>query len=336
MFAGDKRVEGVLSFADQGNYNAEDLHPGMKYFIDCLQGYMLSEIDRKEAMRGDSIYARLEHKYGRFGDRTSAPQTKYPVWNGIEYVDMPVDNITEEWYEYSSETLGSYILLKTQWGQRWPYNTKIQSAYGADYPTGCVATAVAQTMSYYKIGTYNGKTYLWNRFPTTYWYAESTEVLNSIGDLFFDLGKAENLDMHYNPNGSSASTYNVPRTLNHFGYTSDSPDEYNQSSVINNLINRNPVYMQGTDNSNGGVHAWVVDGLQISEVYTRYRINYWYEGRLQGSEYVKRNIQNSYAVHLNWGWNGSYNCWSVPGVFNTHDIYNFNTDHWMVGGIKPR
>ncbi len=337
LFAGDKRIHEVLAFSGEGNYSSDDLHPGMEYFIQCLQTYMVSEIDRLEAMRGDSIYNRLVYKYGRFGDRSSVPQTRYPVWNGIEYVDMPVDNITEELYEYRSDPISSIIRIKTKWGQYWPYNIQVGAVYGADVPIGCVTTAVAQIMNYHKIGTNGNKTYLWEQFPIQAWNGISSEAINSISELCYDLGRPELLAVTYGVGGSSASGKHVTRTLNHYGYRAGTLVTYNRTVVNNNLLKGNPVYMQGIDDQANVAHAWIVDGVQMEEYYTVYRVNYWYEGHLQGSEYVNRNYQTLYTFqHVNWGWNGSYDCWVTPGIFDTRGGYNFNAALQMVCDIQPK
>lgn len=336
LFAGDKRIHEVLAFSGEGNYSSDGLHPGMEYFIQCLQTYMVSEIDRLEAMRGDSIYNRLVYKYGRFGDRSSVPQTRYPVWNGIEYVDMPVDNITEEWYQDGGEPVYQKLLVKSKWDQGWPYNQKVAATYGGGVPVGCVATAVAQIMNFHQTGTYNGKTYAWSQFPTNDWSGVSTDVLSSIGDLFFDLGKSENLNMNYKVNGSSAFSDNVPRTFERYGFISTGMKDYSTSSMLDNLRNNRPVYMRGEDPTNGGAHAWVVGGIMQNEAYSVYRINYWYEGHLQGSEYVKRGIKNYNGIHLNWGWGGQYDCWTIPGTFDTHGTYNFTKYLKMICDIRVR
>lgn len=336
LFAGDKRIHEVLAFSGEGNYSSDDLHPGMEYFIQCLQTYMVSEIDRLEAMRGDSIYNRLVYKYGRFGDRSSVPQTRYPVWNGIEYVDMPVDNITEEWYQDGGEPVYQKLLVKSKWDQGWPYNQKVAATYGGGVPVGCVATAVAQILNFHQQGSYNGKTYAWSQFSSNGWSGVSTDVLNSVGDLFFDLGKSENLNVSYTVNGSSAFSDNVPRTFEHYGFVSTKLIDYSTTVTIDNLQNNRPVYMRGEDPANGGAHAWVVGGIMQNEAYSVYRINYWYEGHLQGSEYVKRGIKSYYGIHLNWGWGGQYDCWTIPGVFNTYGPYNFTKYLKMICDIRAR
>lgn len=240
-------------------------------------------------MRGDSIYNRLVQKYGTFGDRSKA-LTKYPVWNGIEYVDLPVDNITESLCEYSTEVAATILLMKTQWYQYYPYNVSINKYKndGNDYPAGCVTTAVVQIMNYHKFGTYKGHQYYWDRYVAKDWTNVPEDVINNIGDLFIHLVNTDNLHSSVGVNGTGAISDRVPIALRNFGYQSGEYEVYSQTKARNDIKKGQPVYASGFNKHLDG-HAWVLDGTQSMMQTEIWQIDYWYEGKLQGSELVKRN-----------------------------------------------
>lgn len=341
LLAGDKRAEGVIGYSEEGTYDPNDVSPGMKFFLTCILDALSHQIQKKEKLRGDSIYNTLVHRYGTFGKR-SETATKYPVWNGIEYVDMPVDNITDELYEYTTEVTSSMILCKSKWDQYYPYNVSINKYYnnGIDYPTGCVTTAVAQIMNFHQFGTYKGYNYYWDRFVSKDWTNVSEDVINSIGDLFKHLANADNLAARPGANGTLVEEFNIHRTFRNFGYRDDSTSNYNHITAREEVKKGFPVIIGGRNPSRVG-HSWIIDGYQIQTYWEVWRVNYWYQGHLQGSELVKRNPQNIDGnVHVNWGWGGKQDFWSTSISFpyknpQTGELSNFNGNMTMITGIRP-
>lgn len=194
-------------------------------------------------------------------------------------------------------------LLKTLWGQDTPYNnlcpTERENA-NVIYPTGCVATAMAQVMYYHQYpekGTgnitysfqdrilsadFNNTYYQWRLMTPTYKKGQySDESALAVATLMYQCGVS--IKMQYNVGGSGAFSYNAATALRkNFGYHENLQihyrDYYTAKEWINKVYNElkagRPIIYTGVDESNGG-HCFVVDGYN----------------------------QNNF-VHVNWGWDG--------------------------------
>ncbi len=193
-------------------------------------------------------------------------------------------------------------LLPCTWDQGKYYNEFCPAAAGGDGGhvwVGCVATAMAQVMFYYRypetgIGTH---TYTHPQYgvqtvdygATTY---EWTGMLNSLHTSNFPVAKlsyhcAVSINMDFGPDGSGANTGSVPGALvNNFGY--DPAAYYHQKFfytpaawidlIKSNLDEKHPVLYSGHPGNGEAGHCWVIDGYQ-------------------GADYF----------HCNWGWSGSSN-----------------------------
>lgn len=188
-------------------------------------------------------------------------------------------------------------MLKSEWGQGSPYNDLCP--YG--YPSGCVATAMAQIMYYHEYPIHGkGKYYdllnkKWIRFDqTTYDYANmlptyekdsySTTQGTAVATLMYHCGIAT--DMQYAADGSGTFSYKAVEALqNTFLYHENLNVRYRQfhsnadwmNMVYDELDNKRPILYGASDTSAGG-HAFVIDG------------------------YNKEGL-----VHVDWGWDGYCN-----------------------------
>lgn len=186
-----------------------------------------------------------------------------------------------------------YPMLRSRWGQSYPYDMKCPGV------TGCVATALAQIMYYYKWpetaeGSYsylneiNGET-LSVEYGCTYhydWmladclYSEDENMLDAVSTLLYHVGVA--CDMQYGPDESFAFLeVAVEGIKRHFKYDSNARVDYAanyenpvwEAMIYDELAEGRPVVYMGVEESYGG-HAFVLDG---------YDDGYF---------------------HVNWGWNG--------------------------------
>ena len=194
-------------------------------------------------------------------------------------------------------------LLKTLWGQDTPYNNLCPTERentNVIYPTGCVATAMAQVMYYHQYpekGTgnitysfqdrilsadFNNTYYQWRLMTPTYKKGQySDESALAVATLMYQCGVS--IKMQYNVGGSGAFSYNAATALRkNFGYHENLQihyrDYYTAKEWINKVYNElkagRPIIYTGVDENNGG-HCFVVDGYD----------------------------QNNF-VHVNWGWDG--------------------------------
>lgn len=200
-------------------------------------------------------------------------------------------------------------LVKTTWDQGNPYNKFCPGGNGGSsrlYPTGCVATALAQIMNYHQypergIGDHQysfkpadgdgriisanfGETcYDWGNMLDDYSKVYTDEQADAVATLMLHCGVA--VEMGYTASGSGS--YGQEACLGikkFFGYNKNARlytrNFYTAESwmqmVFEELSNNRPIYYAGHGDSGG--HAFVIDGYDQDGM-----------------------------VHVNWGWGGSYN-----------------------------
>ncbi len=194
---------------------------------------------------------------------------------------------------------------------RSPYNIYIPRREGSGPPVGCVPVVMAQICKYYEYpsklfndipgyGHYSaiktdslyiiegqeaeGRTYDWSLILNHY-EKDTTEALNNeIAKLMWDC--ARSVETRFEQSGSAAISSMVPYAMCHFfGYNSDSIKSLSRNHfhkedwldiIHEELSKKRPIYMAGTSYLEGG-HAFVCDGF------------------VDG------------FLHINWGWNGSFN-----------------------------
>lgn len=228
----------------------------------------------------------------------------------------------------SKAELGTVIvgpLLATTWSQWAPYNALCP----AGCPSGCVPTAIAQVMNYWKwpkqsigrlmdsVGTFTGEdfsghVYDWDNMLDSYAGAYNAQQAEAVAFLMRDIGKA--IGTGYTPEGSGSVLREEP-LMENFSYSPDMSIRRGdtaaelQSVIKSELDKLRPVlYVGGPDNPKpGGTiqenngHALVCDG------YT----------------------SNNY-FHFNYGWGGSYD-----GFYKNALIRLYQTKSEIIIGIEP-
>lgn len=241
----------------------------------------------------------------------------------------------------SGEAIGP--LLTTAWGQDWPYNALCPSNwYGELYPAGCVATAAVQIMNYYRwpergTGTveHRGETldlsthvYDWdnmkdsyscymdadgNYIPLDFTEQQGTAVATLMRDFGYAIG------MQYAAEGSSAYHHAIVETLfENFGY----------APTVRHHLRR--LYTKDT---------W--EQLIREELSAGRPIAYSGRGATGGHSFVCDGIDADGLLHINWGWNGSYDGYFDMDILQPegegagHDAEGYVIDAAMVTGIRP-
>lgn len=233
-------------------------------------------------------------------------------------------------------------LVPVEWYQRGTFG-----AYCSNGKSGCVATAIAQIMAYYRFPTSITTTYTdaphagetialdWDSMISyPYGYQISAlmrEIGQRVGMIYHPV------DENDNETGSSANSIRVPNCMISFGYNCNSGlASYAINPIHIALDEERPVYVRGSDPQYGG-HAWVADGYKYSRIGTEY-----YEYRLIDDgikkfyRYVLYNstVKTTNLVHYNWGWQfGVYNGYFAP--INTCDVDGYNFEGLqMITSIK--
>jgi len=219
-------------------------------------------------------------------------------------------------------------LLSTSWGQDDPYNRNVPLwSTGDKTMTGCVATAAAQIMKYWNYPTtgkgsksytwYDGATnqilsadftksiYAWSSMANTYSTSSTEAQKDAVAKLMSDVGIA--FEMFYGTSASYAdTTAGVSVYPNYFNYKNTASVVYRTNYATDStwmkvfkteMMAGRPCQLRLRDPSAGG-HSIVVDGYRDSP---------------------------SEQIHLNMGWEGSYDGWYVAnniatGPYNWSDI----------------
>ena len=258
----------------------------------------------------DAILGYCDH--GAFDYKNCPPQMK----EVLDFYSLSIDTlrknpefaakrrVAQSWPSY----IGNVIvepLLTTQWNQWAPYNNLCPT----DCPAGCVPTAVAQIMKYWRWPDvtcdkvagedFSGRTYDWDNMIDNYETTSYTaEQADAVAHLMADVGKA--LGTVYNPKGSGTATDFLPLFFN-FKYNKGTPCYENLTEVMKAELNQSrPMLYSARPFGEGNGHELVVDG------YT----------------------SNNY-FHFNYGWGGSYD-----GFYITAPIYCVNPS--IVTNIYPQ
>jgi hypothetical protein len=130
-----------------------------------------------------------------------------------------------------------------------------------------------------------------------------------IAELMAHLGP--HLRMIYTDTLSYCFAPNVGLCLDTMLYNHSAQMAYEFATVLENVYNNRPVYIQGEDLSNPSEpigHAWVIDGAMVRSVHLMdYQNGTFVDvGRTKISRYV----------HCNWGLDGRYNGYYTSGVFD--------------------
>ena len=232
-------------------------------------------------------------------------------------------------------------LVTASWSQNSPYNILFPYLPNRSHAyVGCVATAMAQVMYYWKhpertssaIPGYTSQdlsiympalpstTFNWNAMQDTYLTSDS---LSSGGQAVAKLSLycAQTLEMNFNVTGSAAYSHHIVRALkNYFGYKSTATyyerkffttDEW-ESIVYEELAAKRPIVYSGSKQTGG--HAFVCDGYDGNGLF-----------------------------HINWGWNGSSNGYFLLNVLNPDEqgtggaegAYGYVYSQAMILGVEP-
>jgi hypothetical protein len=241
-------------------------------------------------------------------------------------------------YASSTETREAIApMLTTKWNQSAPYNNQcpVDATTNETSVTGCVATAAAQVMNYYKYPTdalsgtidytdygqdttngtarslnIDGKKFDWANMLDRYTTGNYTdEQADAVAFLMAACGYAA--QMNYTSDESGAiSLYSLIGAKKYFGYNDKatflSRNLFTLSDwedlLYRNLQTVGPLFYDGDNNSSG--HAFVCDGY--SDGY----------------------------FHFNWGWDGSYNGYFLTtaltpagsGIGGNSSHYSYNQD----------
>ena len=288
IVSADKHVEEIIAYIDKGSFTPMDNVEGTGFsmFLHDLPNYINYVINLDDSLQNSKeIITRGDLGPGG-GGLTSGG-------GGLEGPTI-IDSLFPP-------------LLKTKWGQGTPYNMLCPIREGNRAPTGCMATSLAQIMSYYKwpvICEYVD--FGWDEMQTDSAAPSSYNAKYYIAELMLHIG--HHLNMVYKNNVSESHTADVGLCLDTMNYSHTTYLPYNFFQVKDNIIANRPVHIDGADYANPDTtyaHAWVIDGGMVRSVHLVDEHNV-VVGRTHISRYV----------HCNWGSNGSFDGYFLSGVFD--------------------
>lgn len=276
IVSGDDRLPEIVGYSSQGSYDENNLPEGFVSFMKAYQNlYNKVNLGDAEALKNLAEIKAWRNKKNASAETSSAVA---PLLGNIE------------------------------WDQTSPYNNmcpKYDSVHVA--ATGCVATAMAQVMAYYKypkqlkadipgyVNRWNGipmeiptitreeGVYDWdNMLPKYNKEANATQQQkDAVAKLMYHCGAA--VQMNYGP--ESAAAVSATKLAKYFGYDADLMMDLNRATftldkwmqIIDTELAAGRPVLYGGQASDGG-HQFICDGKDGEGLY-----------------------------HINWGWSGSQN-----------------------------
>lgn len=298
IVAGDDVVNPILGYSNEGNFNVDNMPESLKYWMNELRGGI---------------------NYLRENNAQPDNETR-AAW----------DNINSG--KPASRAVEREMLLETaKWNQTTPFNNMCPTIEGKKTYVGCVPTAMAIMMRYYKwpqagVGYLEGYDYEdeqgyvrfvdgyplgheydWDNMPLDFSNYTQTQS-NAVAQLMKDCSVAAQAE--FDVVGSGGSGANVKDAMlaliKHMSY--DASAFYYEKEMFTNLqwrkmlyqsiSSNNPVWYSGNSASSG--HSFILDGYDSNGNF-----------------------------HINWGWGGQYN-----GYFDFPNFRDYDNDHEAVMGLK--
>lgn len=220
-------------------------------------------------------------------------------------------------------------LVSCTWSQSSPFNNQCPTSGTQHCLTGCVATAMAQVMYYWKypdvapamdsytskvngvtVGALPGGPFDWDNMLDVYPTNATAQQKDAVAMLMRYCGQASR--MGYGANGSGAYSEDELAGMKLFGYNADAElldrDDYSAEEwaamIEAQLTAGCPILYGGVDANKNAGHAFVVDGCG-------------------GGMY-----------HVNWGYSGSGNGYFALDAFTTMNL-TYSSEQQMLYQIYP-
>lgn len=306
------------------------------------------------AKEHNNLYAVTD--YGNYNPETNDNKGLQDYMNRAEAYANSIDTgLTAikpprlKYLEYVYDTLAYSIIkpqVKVQWGQEFPYNMHIHPNNGTlqNAKAGCGPIALVQAMTYFEqpsqlnqraVG-YEGKTLeldwtgiklhtrcaLQNDEPTI---CPSNEYHSTISLLILEVGLRANAV--FGLENTETIFGNLRNAAIKLGYTASNIQFYNSS--LNALTPGSILILAAHNDTTHEGHGFIIDGKEYYTINVTKNIydmgpgGLAIEGKLISS--TTETISVSYA-HINWGFNGLANGYYYDKVFNTANIYQYDSD----------
>jgi len=297
VVAGDKSVQPILTFSDHQLYNDSDVVPPFEMWINHYAS-QIEQIKRQHITQDQYVTKWQEILAGA------------PAFRSGDEVEP---------------------LMLSKWDQGEYYNyycPRDLDGQNGRVVTGCVATAMAQLIYYYRFPETGNGSYAYtdehygvqsaDYGNATYNYDamcdEPSCINTEISKLIYHCGVG--VDMHYGPNGSGMTNHSAARVLRtHFKFSPeteylfrDSTDLDWDSVIVSHLNRRIPMYYAGWSVPDINGHGFICDGY--------------------------KTIDSNYFFHFNFGWSGY-----MDNYYYTNSLFvgssNFNLAQELIINAYP-
>ena len=318
LLSNDRRIGEILAVLDDNSDFNEDISdsPFMQFFCMNLENYVEQTSEIWNSLTDDDLIKARSS----ISDIVSSKKYNYSII-GYNY-----GNISN--------------LLTTKWDQSNPYNSAISSIKGAEYPTGCTATAMCQIMAFYeypKICTGTIKNELNKNWgPASNWDGNyDWKIMKSmpkaknlsstgrmmVGSLMYQI--AEELESNYGSNGTGVAIEKNAPYLRRLGYQCDEFASYSFDLAKKSIDNGCPVFIVGwstkilkehkflwwhweTVERYSDGHTWVIDGYYNMKCTATNR-----------NDSTDIQTFTTDFVHCNIGWGGAKDGYYADRIFAT-------------------
>ena len=253
-------------------------------------------------------------------------------------------------YVLDGEIQVGHLLGNIKYDQGAPFNWQCPGIGNNRCLTGCVATAIAQLMRYYRYpavgtGTFTftpGATgqqvtvdlqkmpFEWDEMLDDYSGDYTQKQGDAVARLMAAVGAA--VGVNYGFDGTSGETEKAQKAYaTNFGYTgseyityrgSDQPYDDWMRTIVEEFNAGHPVYFAGAPGGDG--HAFLLDGYKttIAGISQDYPMNML--------------VEEDVVFHVNWGWSGRLDGWFYLGHLQPEDD-NYSGYRWeMIFKTAPQ
>ena len=268
----------------------------------------------------------------------------------MEYLRTLTDNDLVPMQNTFQDTGGVEPLIKTNWGQEMPYYLQCPVYQGEYCVVGCVATAMAQVMYYWRFPTSSNSissyycydiggnvpalpatTFDYSKMLPSYchWDWDNSELIQDtytdeqaqeVAKLSRYCGQA--VEMGYSPEGSGAYTSDQLAAMKAFGYSSSAQQ----------------VSKSGWWSTNYTTEQWE-DMMKTELVAGRPILYSASDPSAGGHAFICDGFNSEGYFHFNYGWYGTCDGWYISTSLRmTHrsgEALNFSSNHVMLTGVVP-
>lgn len=293
-----------------------------------------------------------------YSDKGSIDPTNMPdamkVWLAQYREAMTATDATTEPHWEGKTVAPVAPMLKTQWNQGAPYNSKCPSNGTKTVVAGCVPVALAQVLNYYHQDRkgdgkleyadveseteynidYSTTTYDWNNMLNTYDGVNATKTQkDAVGKLIFEAAVASKAKFGYDETSAYLPFVALNRYYNYECMYVERDLHYYVDMV------RSSDYYISTDKWMSMIQDEMEAGRPI--IYSASDVSGGYIVKpARNHAFVIDGIDEKNYVHVNWGWGGVADGYYDVAILNPGGTFNYEQgyrcQHSMIIGIQPR